>query len=164
MLGSKAVKNATKYTKTSRFCRAVFALCTLEFCVKFWRKMPLPWFLTAHVGELREEEMAGEVCSASCDLCKGNLHSKHVHTAGWCTEHADRCVFLKQMGISLSSTTCICLACNTGILRGTRLLMDDKLPQRYKPRWCKRVRELVAGVVTLQEHSSTLSLCMAHYL
>ena len=75
-------------------------------------------------------------CNACCKLCKSKLRFKHVHSAGWVREHADRCEFL---GVSLVSNACICKACNTAILRGTRLLMDDKLPQQYKPRWCKRV-------------------------
>ena len=62
-----------------------------------------------------------------------------VHSAGWVREHADRWEVLERMGVSLVSNACICKACNTAILRGTRLLMDDKLPQQYKPRWCKRV-------------------------
>ena len=50
--------------------------------------------------------------------------------------------------MSLGSNTCICMVCNTAILRGTRLLMDDKLPQQYKPRWCKATLSISSELST----------------
>lgn len=113
-----------------------------------------------------------------------------MHTAEWPREHADRCEFLVKMGVSLDGITCICHACNTAILRGTRLLMDDKLPQQYKPRWHKKYASLgccipdctgkarvinhpysgdvicehFGSALPQQQHSDKLPLCMAHYL
>ena len=146
------------------------------------------------MGELRSkassEVDANMECSACCGLCSSKLRPKHVHSAEWPREHADRCEFLVKMGVSLDSTACICMACNTAILRGTRLLMDDKLPQEYKPRWHIKRASLVCCIpgctvkarvmnhpyswdmicehfdsaLQQQQHSDMLPLCMAHYL
>ena len=146
------------------------------------------------MGELRSkassELNANMECSACCGLCSSKLHPKHVLSAEWPREHANRCGFLVKMGVSLDSTACICMACNTAILRGTRLLMDDKLPQEYKPRWHKKHASLVCCIpgctvkgrvmnhpyswdmicehfdsaLQQQQHGDMLPLCMAHYL
>lgn len=132
--------------------------------------------------------MAGEVCSAFCDSCKGNFRSKHVHIAGWYTYHTGRCEFLKQwvwvaphvfawhvtlvfweaLGYlwMINSLSTISHACARDV-QSTKCCIPGCTVEAHILKYSfslDAVREVVADVVILQEHSSTLPLCMAHYL
>lgn len=60
-----------------------------------------------------------------------------MHTGSWAQDHMGRCEFFGSLGIGMETTGCLCKACTTSIICGTKIFMEEGLPRDYVPQWCK---------------------------
>ncbi len=89
-----------------------------------------------------------ERCAEETKFEKG-ASKRNSHTGLWPQDHKDRCEFLGKLGVGMETMGCICKACTTSIIQGTKMHMEEVLSNDYSPRWCKgRSKKVVCCILS----------------